>query len=159
MPRSRTASAAFLLACLLASTFAPVAACDSDGDDGPSTKCQIPIGSEDPSKLDFGERCQADEECAFGTCLLPGEPGNATNALFGFCTRGCDCNDDPASNLTNEEKDAFVCLRPMTPDQHRRHVVLRCSSLGDCTDIDAEYSDCAVPQGSAQKVCFAGVEP
>jgi hypothetical protein len=152
----RSISAALLALVATSGGLVAGAGCDSGGGGGPSTKCQIPVGTEDPTKLSFGERCTTDQECAFGTCLMPGEPGNITNTKFGFCTRGCDCGDDEASSLTEEEKEEYVCLYTPSPDQHRRHVVLRCDTGGvaSCTAVDAEYNTCKADYG-VRKYCQA----
>jgi hypothetical protein len=135
--------------------------------DGPSTDCLYPFGSADLGE-DFGQACEADADCAHGTCMVPGMDGNVTNAVFGFCTRGCDC-DDAADAKLSSEHDTFHCVYPggcfIGQSQGAwRHAVLRCSTVEDCQAVDSRYTDCATTDsktvvedtcGSLRKVCQA----
>jgi len=138
------------------------------GTDGPpSTDCLYPFGSADLGQ-DFGQACEADADCAHGTCLLPGMDGNVTNAVFGFCTRGCDCDDAADAKLSSED-DTYHCVYPggcfIGESQGAwRHAVLKCSTVEDCQAVDARYTDCATTDsktvvedtcGSLRKVCQA----
>lgn len=147
---------AALASLILASSLA-LAACDSDGDgvDGPLTTCDFSFVSQNASGLDIGERCTANSECEYGTCLMPGANANITNTEFGFCTRGCDCEDNAASQLSSDEAQTFDCIYP-SGFKDRHHVVLLCSSVSDCTAIDSGYTACRAPTtGGVVKVCHA----
>ncbi len=136
-------------------------ACDAAGgaggaDDGPVTRCDLGITEKNPDTGDFGEGCTSDAECDFGVCMLPGAAGNLTNSAFGFCTRGCDCDNDDAARLSDEEKVSLTCIYPTTPDQHRRHVLLQCASVADCQAVDPRWTACRTPTaGGTRKVCHA----
>ena len=123
-----------------------------------STCCDFPFGNETAGKV-IGERCTADSECAFGKCYLPTEPGNQTNDVFGFCTRGCDCEASEEAKLTPEEKNIYICYYPTDGQgtfKQMHHVVLRCDVLDECTAVDSGYNLCSVPkQGTSMKVCQA----
>ncbi|MGB0588668.1 MAG: hypothetical protein ACPGU1_03215 [Myxococcota bacterium] len=138
------------------------------GNDGPpSTDCLYPFGSADLGQ-DFGQGCTSDDECAHGTCMLPGAEGNVTNAVFGFCTRGCDCDDAADAKLSSED-DTYHCVYPggcfIGESQGAwRHAVLKCSTVEDCQAVDPRYTDCATTDsktvvedtcGSLRKVCQA----
>jgi hypothetical protein len=102
----------------------------------------------------FGGGCTDDRECVFQECLLPGEPGNITNSVFGFCTRGCDCNDNTASQLSDTEDDVYTCLLP--PGSTLHHLVLQCNTLSDCVQRDPRWTACRPgTSGTAKKICFA----
>jgi hypothetical protein len=89
---------------------------------------------------------------------MPGDPGNITNEVFGFCTRGCDCNDDPEAKLSDEDKASLLCLYPQG-EKTRHHVVLKCASAGDCEAVDAGWKGCFVPEtGAVKDVCHAHLE-
>ena len=127
------------------------------GTGGPYTTCTYNYSDGDTSKKGFGEPCDSDEECAFGECLMPGASGNITNSQFGFCTRGCDCNDDESSRLSTEEKEIYECIYPPTPDQNSRHIVVECreGGLAACQAVSSLYTECATSDGTARKVCKA----
>lgn len=102
----------------------------------------------------FGGGCTDDRECVFQECLLPGEPGNITNSVFGFCTRGCDCNGD-AGQLRPAEMGDYTCLWP-EGGKSVRHVVVQCETLADCVKRDTRWRACRTPlSGGATKVCIA----
>ena len=124
---------------------------------GPNTTCTYNYANGDGSKKGFGEECTSDDECAFGECMMPGDSGNITNAQFGFCTRGCDCNDDDAARLSDEEKEVYECIYPPTPDQNSRHVVVECreGGLPACLAVSSLYTECATSDGTARTVCKA----
>ena len=125
------------------------------GYSGPYTVCTYQYPEGDKSLKGYGEDCTTNEECAHGVCMMPGDSGNITNTQFGFCTRGCDCNDDEASRLTEDEKENYECIYPPTPDQNSRHVVIECTSLDFCLKISDLYTECSTSSGTARKVCKA----
>lgn len=134
-------------------------ACDGEGDDpgggGSSTQCDLNFSAPNNALKDFGEGCDSDAECAFAECVMPGTPGNITNNVFGFCSRGCDCEDNVDARLTVEQKEVLDCLYPSGfKDFH--HVVVECSSVADCTALDPRWNDCRFPtSGNARKTCHA----
>jgi hypothetical protein len=132
-------------------------ACDSalGGTDGPLTGCTLSFAEKSAGGRDFGEACTQDSECRFGACLKPGTGGNITNAQFGFCTRGCDCEDNAASRLSTDEKEVLECLYPSGfKDLH--HVVVECDTVDDCKAISEQWTECKIPDtGSVRRVCHA----
>lgn len=127
------------------------------GSSGPYTTCTYNYSNGDTSKKGFGEECASDDECAFGECMMPGDSGNITNGQFGFCTRGCDCNDDTASRLSDAEKEVFECIYPPTPDQNSRHIIVECreGGIAACQAVSLLYTECSTSDGTARKVCKA----
>lgn len=133
----------------------------------PATDCLYPFGTSELGQ-DFGQACTSDDECLHGTCMMPGMEGNITNAVFGFCTRGCDCDDAADATLSSED-DTYHCVYPggcfIGESQGAwRHAVLKCSTVADCQAIDERYTDCATTDsktvvsetcGSLRKVCQA----
>ncbi|MGM0577927.1 MAG: hypothetical protein ACQEXJ_19530 [Myxococcota bacterium] len=123
-----------------------------------STCCAYPFGEKQDAKP-IGAACEHDLECAYGECLLPGEDGNLTNDLFGFCTRGCDCNEREASRLTEDEEDVYECLVPPGSQGSLKHVVPKCSTVEDCEAVDPGWTGCALGlPGTAAKLCTALAE-
>lgn len=138
----------------------------TDALSGPLTQCAY---TSTPDGELIGAGCETAEDCGTGVCLKPGDGGNITNALFGFCTRSCNCNDDP--NMTVESSHGtFSCVYPGgcfpgTGASKYRQVVPKCNSLTDCQAIDVRYTHCqatdsatAIPDtscGHLHKVCQA----
>lgn len=126
-------------------------AVDGDnGDDGPATSCLYNYEASTVAS-DFGEACSVDDDCNHGVCLQPGEQGNVTNAVFGFCTRGCDCDDSTDAGVSGAD-GTYSCVYPGScfAGQSQgawRYVVPKCSSIDDCTAIDSRYNKCT-PTGS-----------
>lgn len=149
----------------------PILGCDSDGNSGPLSSCFAPITPVNAGGKAIGERCTTNDECEYGRCIMPSEfagclalsdtfrtNAGLTNSLFGWCTRGCDCNETEDSNLSSEEKQTLYCLYPPGGTGDWRHVAPKCSSLDDCLALDAAYTECkATTCGSdgATKVCHA----
>lgn len=136
------------------------AGCDSGttgGQSGPYTRCDYGIVEKNPNTGGYSEACESSADCDYGVCLKPGDAGNTTNTAFGFCSRGCDCNDDVNSRLSPDEKlEGWSCLYPTTPAQHKRHVVLQCSSVAQCQTFDARWNACRLPEaGGSRRVCHA----
>ena len=152
----------------------PSGGADPSGDGGegandgpPATDCLYPFGASDLGE-DFGIACTSDNECLHGTCLMPADEGNVTNNVFGFCTRGCDCDDASDAKLSSED-DTYHCVYPggcfIGESQGAwRHAVLKCSSIDDCQAVDPRYTHCATTDsmtvvedtcGSLRKVCQA----
>ncbi len=156
MISKRSLKTALAVASLLVLPTLSATGCDSKGGgDGPTTTCKISYaGPEDTTKKAYGARCEADEECAWGVCMMPGDNGNETTDVFGFCTRGCDCEDDPASQLSVAEKESYLCRMTLTPYQHYRHIVMKCGSVSDCAGIDPGYNVCEATHG-VLKYCQA----
>jgi hypothetical protein len=96
--------------------------------------------------------CEADADCMYGKCMLPGESGNLTNTVFGFCTRGCDCENATDSQLTDTEKQDYLCLYPPGNQGGWHHVVGRCTV---CDQMDPGWTDCGLPGTGATPVCLA----
>ncbi len=152
----------------------PNAPGDGGGGDGgvgstqpASTDCLYPFGGLE-LETDFGRACTTDADCSHGACILPGMEGNITNNLFGFCSRGCDCDDAAAAKLSSED-ETYHCVYPggcfIGESQGAwRHAALRCSSVEDCQMVDSRYTHCATTDsmtvvedtcGSLRKVCQA----
>ena len=131
-------------------------ACDSSGstpDDGPLTTCAYSFTKGTGTKA-FGQACTQDSDCEF-VCIMPGAAGNTTNEKFGFCTRGCDCNNDESSRLTSEQKTTLTCLYPYGDQGANRHVAVRCSTVADCTAVDPGWTECNMPGVGVNKTCLA----
>lgn len=179
MTRHRTISssspaiAVFVLA--LAVTPFTLGACDSDDEEGTDaatsggtdatsggsetggslTGCNLGYAVTNSGGKAFGEGCTSNDECVFGECFLPGAPGNITNTQFGFCTRGCDCNNDVNARIPDDQREALSCLYPAGfKDDH--HVVVQCSDVTDCQGLDGRWSSCEIPDtGGVRRVCHA----
>jgi hypothetical protein len=132
--------------------------CDSDsggGSGGPSTRCDLGYTVTNQGGKDFGEACDNDSECRFGACVKPGTGGNITNTKFGFCSRGCDCNNDTNARLTPAEKEVLMCLYP-SGFKNFHHVTVRCNSVDDCKAIDERWTACQAPDtGGVNRICHA----
>lgn len=145
---------AFATAALALSAYA---GCDSDGsgpNGGPLTNCDFNYVLGDANLKGYGEACSSNNECAYGVCLTPGTAGNITNNQFGFCTRGCDCDNATASQLTADEKIEYSCVYVTGFQGAKRHVVPKCSNSADCTDIAPGWSECGIPVG-VDRICLA----
>ena len=145
------------LALTCATCLTAFAACDSaNGTDEPATTCSYNYKVSNAALKDFGQSCTVNTECEFGVCVLPGAAGNIINTDFGYCTRGCNCDNDEDSFLSTDEKDTYTCLDPSGFKGSKRQVVPTCETLADCTAIDPAWTSCALPAtGSARKVCQA----
>ena len=164
-PMGTTRTALWALALVVA---ASLSSCEIFGDGGKksntcdpnnpeiATCCDFPYKTKKAGK-EFGESCTTNSECAYGKRLLPGEGGNLTNDTFGFCTRGCDCENNAAqSRLTDEEKASYTCIYPPGNEGGWHHVLLLCDSPDDCQDIDPQWTDCYTPSsGTLKRVCQA----
>ena len=148
--------------------------CDSgDGESGSSgsgstTTCGHGYAGESAAS-DFGQACTANSDCAHGTCLMPGDDGNITNDVFGFCTRGCDCDSGAGSASLSSSDPDYTCVYPGgcdvgTSQGSWRYAAPKCSTLDDCQAIDSRYTDCQTTDrktvvedtcGSLTKVCQA----
>lgn len=142
------------------------AKCDDCDDvidtDPPLSVCTYPFALVNPEGNTLGQGCTLDSECQYGVCMQPGDLGNeagedAINTKFGFCTRGCDCNADTDSRLSDEEKVDFLCyVGPPGSQGKLKYVLPRCSTVADCLDYDPNYDTCALPGGSGVfKACVA----
>ena len=139
------------------------------GDEDPLSTCTYGFTSINSGGKTIGERCDDNSECEFGVCLQPGEGGNRedecgnasngpVNTQFGFCTRGCDCNNDTNSRLTEEQKLTLVCYNGPTGSEGKLKFVLpRCDSLDDCAAFDSGYTKCSLPPNGSGvfKGCLA----
>ncbi|MCC6620986.1 MAG: hypothetical protein IT385_07010 [Deltaproteobacteria bacterium] len=133
---------------------------DGDGNGGPLTQCVLNYESPSSGGKEFGAACTQDSECKFGECMLPNDTGNITNTKFGFCTRGCDCENADAAKIPDELKEGVLeCLYPSDGGgglKEYHHVVLECNDVSECQAIDSGWTDCRLPDtGSARKVCHA----
>jgi hypothetical protein len=158
------------LASLIVIALGSAGGCDElFGGDGPTTSCAR--GYEATSTVeDFGQPCTSSEECAHGACLRPGDDGNITNNVFGFCTRACDCETSGGDAASIASSDAnYHCVYPggcfVGQSQGTwRYAAPKCSDVSDCEAIDARYTDCDTTGqktvidetcGSPTKVCQA----
>ena len=137
--------------------------CDSDSEDpmdGPSTICAYNFEAATVA-ADFGQACTSDGECSHGACIMPGDDGNITNEVFGFCTRACDCETSDGSNASLASTDPdYSCIYPggcyVGQSQGAwRHAAPKCSSVSDCQAIDSRYTDCKTTSSSTvvEKTC------
>lgn len=144
----------------LALATAAVSGCDDNGEDGngnggPLTMCDLNFASGNDALKGFGQGCEQDSECAFAECMMPGDQGNITNSVFGFCTRGCDCENNTASQLPDDMKEELDCLYP-AGFRHIHHVVVECANVAECQALDPRWNDCRIADsGNARKVCHA----
>ena len=161
-----SSSARLLIAAVLSFGIVATSAigCDSDGEE-PATTCKYNYGDSEVEN-DFGKACEENADCAHGVCMMPGDDGNITNAVFGFCTRGCDCGNSEDAQVSSSD---YHCVYPgncfIGESQGAwRYVAPQCSSVDECTAIDARYTDCATTDsmtvaaktcGSLRKVCQA----
>jgi hypothetical protein len=142
----------------LALSFSALAGCDDsdgNGNGAPLTMCDLNFAAENAALKGFGRGCEQDSECAFSECLMPGTGGNITNSIFGFCTRGCDCENNTASQLPADKKEELDCLYP-AGFRNMHHVVVECNSVAECQALDPRWNDCRLADsGNARKVCHA----
>ncbi|MEZ4267541.1 MAG: hypothetical protein R3F39_14275 [Myxococcota bacterium] len=117
------------------------------------TCCDLRFLNPVPGLTGFGGGCTDDRDCVFQECMMPGDDGNTTNSLFGFCTRGCDCNG-AAAKLSDAEKEDYVCLYP-SGFASAHHVVIYCKTLEDCLKRDSRWTACGTAPGTTAKVCLA----
>lgn len=167
---TKTTRLILLLSVTITLPFLGAMGCDQlTGGDGPTTSCERGYDTTATTQ-DFGQACTADSECAHGTCLMPGEDGNITNDVFGFCTRACDCETSggDAASISSSDPD-YHCVYPggcyVSQSQGAwRYAAPKCSSVDDCQAIDSRYTDCSTTDqktvleetcGSLTKVCQA----
>jgi hypothetical protein len=126
------------------------------GDTGGSlTGCDWPYSVVNAAGKQFGEGCTSNAECIYNACVMPGDPGNITNSQVGFCSRGCDCNNDTNAQIPADQKDNFDCLYP-SGFVNRHHIVVECTNLGVCQGLDSRWTECKLPNtGGARRVCHA----
>ncbi|MEZ4269110.1 MAG: hypothetical protein R3F39_22370 [Myxococcota bacterium] len=138
-----------------------LSACDlfggDDGTSGPATTCSYPT-SEGTSGKEIGASCTTNAECATNFCMMPGATGNLSNEVFGFCSRACDCNDDASTRVATEDANIYECVYPAGNQGKNRHVVLECTNVADCRDVDPAWSECfngssLVGIGTIKKIC------
>ncbi len=128
---------------------------DPDGTGGSLTQCDLNFSAGNDTLKDFGEGCAQDSECAFAECILPGTPGNITNAVFGFCSRGCDCENDTTAQLPDDQKEELDCLYP-SGFKNFHHVVVECANTAECQALDSRWTSCESPStGGVRKLCHA----
>ena len=161
---------------LLIALYVGLSGCEVLGgeDDGPSTVCEYSYAGVSVAS-DFGMACATGSECAHGTCMIPGANGNITNEVFAFCTRGCDCesSDHGTASLPSTDPDD-TCVYPggcfIGASQGAwRYAAPKCTTVDDCTAIDARYTHCKTTDsstvlddqtcGSLTRVCQAHAPP
>jgi hypothetical protein len=139
----------------------------------PATQCLYNYTAQSSEAVeDFGQPCTKNDECAYGVCMIPGDSGNITNNVFGFCTRGCDCEcvsgqECPQSVKGSDPNWSCVypggCFTGQSQGQWR-YVMPKCGSIDDCKAIDERYTDCSKTYlkntsestcGQEAKVCMA----
>ena len=145
------------LTLLSVSLLGSVGACDSvtgsstGRSDGPTTTCLYGHTPAEDATEDFGKACTSDDDCGYGVCMMPGDKGNITNAVFGFCTRACDCDcaasdSDCAQSVPGSDPN-WSCVYPggCFPGESQgqwRYVMPKCTSVDDCQAIDSRYTHC-----------------
>lgn len=129
--------------------------CQVDPIGGSLTGCDLSFVVTNEGGKDFGESCASNSECRFGECIMPGTGGNITNAQFGFCSRGCNCENNTDSRIPDGDREVLLCLYPSGfKDFH--HVTVRCKTVDDCKAVDAGWTDCTLPNtGAVQNLCHA----
>lgn len=136
-----------------------LAGCDvfsGGGHEGPYTLCELNYTLGDAGLRGLGESCESDDDCQYAECIKPGDGGNLINTDFGFCSRGCDCDDKNDSRLSLEEKADLLCVYPPGEHKHRRFVVPRCNTLADCQALDPKWTSCRqIEVGGTSRVCHA----
>ena len=126
-------------------------ACDSLSGSEPSTICAYSYTPAEGATEDFGVACTSNDECGYGVCMMPGDSGNITNAVFGFCTRGCDCNctsdDSECPQSVSGNDPNWSCVYPggcfQGSQGQLRYVMPKCSNVDDCKALDSRYTHCA----------------
>lgn len=127
-------------------------ACDSlGGASESSTTCLYAHTAEAGAVEDFAQSCESDADCSFGVCMMPGDKGNLSNGVFGFCTRACDCDcgtDPDCTQSVSSSDPNWSCAYPggcWTGESQGqwRHVLKKCGSVADCQAIDSRYTHCA----------------
>ena len=136
---------------IIVAAIVALAGCDAVSDatgigGGSSTTCQYAYGASGTAE-DFGQACTADSDCAHNVCMMPGENGNITNEVFGFCTRGCDCDESQDATLAGSDPN-YDCVYPGgcyvgTSQGAWRYAAPKCASIDDCLSIDSRYTHCA----------------
>ena len=122
---------------MILSAFA-LAACD-DGTTGKLPTCTPPQVTNIAGLL-HGYPCTKHEECKYGFCDL-----NAltTAGTFGICTKlECLCGAGPAECSADQiagQTPTFICI---SPRDLARRCVPACTSVDQCTAIDARYNTC-----------------
>lgn len=138
-------------------------ACDSNNGDGngdPATGCNLNFAVTNANGKAFGEGCTADSECMYNECYLPGETGNDTNSVFGFCTRGCDCEDNRDAQIPDGFDELLDCRYPTDGAgtfKLYHHIVVQCNDVSECQALDPRWTSCELPnnEGGARDVCAA----
>ena len=154
---------------LIAASFLAFSGCDQLlGGDESTTSCTRSYDATITTE-DFGLACTSDSDCAQGECLMPGDDGNITNNVFGFCTRACDCDAGSDSASLSSSDPNYHCVYPggcfVNESQGTwRYAAPKCSDVSDCQAIDSRYTECATTDqktvidttcGSLTKVCQA----
>ncbi|MCB9729731.1 MAG: hypothetical protein H6744_05505 [Deltaproteobacteria bacterium] len=122
---------------------------------GSGTCCDYRYTEPQTGLKKIGEACESDRECEYQVCLKPGDGGNETNSVFGFCTRGCDCKGGSEGQLTPAEEALYVCALVPGNKGGWRHVAVRCNKPEDCAAVDPGWTDCQLVDGATEKVCVA----
>lgn len=151
---------------LVASALATLGCSSGDGinPDGPYTLCDYSYVMANENGKGIGESCEKNEECYYGACVLPGST-DPSLATFGFCSRGCDCENKETvpprlcgefdEDCVGESKTDYTCVYVSSSiSVHRRFLAINCNTDQDCTAIG--WSTCkGLTTGGIAKVCHA----
>ena len=133
---------------MLIAVAATLAACSSDAGGG-----DVPYAAPNPTGKAHGSPCTTNEECLFNTCY---KAKTVTGGVWGICTKDCTSGGPESEcDRDNTSTGQFTCLRVSSSsgESLMNYCVAVCTSVEQCTAIDARYTGCNYPFG-ATKFCL-----